>query len=1164
MELARDGKTQAVIVHNGHTEAPKPFQEAREFQGGHIVAPVMDLQAYLQKMTGAELPLVATVAEAGDRPALVLKMVDHVPGAGDGPKGEQAYRIRTEGDHILLIASSELGLSNAIYGFLEDHLGVRSYNSNISHHSHGVSRYEGPGFEVVPERATLRLPAIDDFQEPSFANRGLIWNMGSYPWLIKNRGIGTYGCSTSGSLASGHNLYQLIPPFDITRGGETIPGLLKDHPEIYPLNRAGEREPDLLNMSINGTAKSLPPLLAKAIIGDLPEDFDGFVDAGQGDGFARCYSEDSRALVHEQQSEAAPYVLALNRTMEIIEKTHPNLKVITFSYFGTLDAPRTLKPHKNLWINVVSSSVSDNAAGDQMGPVQNNPANREYERAIREWSKLADGRVTIWHWDTFRSEWPSMFYLGENMRFMHEAGVFAVNPQTCGGPWADLLNWLYVKLSWNVNADPDALIRQYLEDVFSEAAAPHLWEYLKTGQKAYEDSLHLPSAVRWSGWTRILMQKIFHESVREDLVEIMDRAEEAVRAKGTEAQLANFLKKREESVDTLVLESAKHLGYDFGFVTNKRDGREWYVAGADPQLPSLIERGAGVREGRLPVSNYVRQSGGPVVDLASEAAAVKVVPDLSGQIVSIVDRKSGKELLATGAVEAGYADHFPKFSDGHHRVWLPLNQDEARASEEHDWATLWSDFKNPTSGQLRTELDFLDDRHLQRVVEVEKDGTVRIERVYSGDLTAQVDRFSTRWRLALPSPERSSVSIEGGGVSQFMDLRFARPGGIRFVQAGERPPGYEGLDAMEEKWDAVIAISDAATTELALTKAEGNVVVELDRGDGVAVTLTTSAEGWEAIHIRPVIGEHYLEVVFVGKAPQVEPKEKLQEHVLPVQTLAARSIPEGKLFEGEEEEKAREPQLRVTGENTAVNEVDGAELVWIPEGKFPRGSDNSVAGSDEQPVREIHLDGYWVYKYPVTVEQYQRFAKENGTEFSPMWGQGITHRVDRETDETKYPVMTNWFDAQAYAKWVGGDLPTEAQWEKAARGTDGREYPWGNEWDPGKVTSLENTLYQFEHGFRPVGSKPSGDSPYGVSDMAGNVWEWVADWYRHEYYAESPESNPTGPEVSNVKVVRGGSSLFDERFSRTTSRMTIPPQVADWTPIGFRVVVNAGPDGKLR
>jgi formylglycine-generating enzyme required for sulfatase activity len=249
------------------------------------------------------------------------------------------------------------------------------------------------------------------------------------------------------------------------------------------------------------------------------------------------------------------------------------------------------------------------------------------------------------------------------------------------------------------------------------------------------------------------------------------------------------------------------------------------------------------------------------------------------------------------------------------------------------------------------------------------------------------------------------------------------------------------------------------------------------------------------------------------------------------------------------------PKLKITGKNTANNELDGAELVWIPAGGFLRGSPAGRGAGDERPQKTIELDGYWIYKHPVTVAQYQKFCAATGKKFEPTWGQAM--HSGSKSDDGVYPVQASWYEAEAYAKAMAAALPTEAQWEKAARGTDGREYPWGNEWDPAKCASMEETLYRFSSGFRPVGSYPAGASPYGVLDMAGNTWEWVADWYRYDAYQTAADKNPTGPAQGTHKVLRGGCSLYDERFSRTAARMIQPPHVRDWTCTGFRCVVDA-------
>jgi formylglycine-generating enzyme required for sulfatase activity len=1166
--ITEKGEARAVIVHNGHTNVAtqipaNPLGVSRKFA---IKPAAVELRDYLKEITGAELPLVATLAEAGDRPAIVLEVVEKVPGASDRETGRQAYRLKTDGNRLVITVADELGLHNAVYGLLEDHFGCHFYTCKRIHGSQGVVHYDGPDFEVVPRRPTLTLNGIDNLQEPSLANRGLIFAMGSYPWVLKNRAIGHGGDHVSGARAAGHTMYSWIPPEDLVVwlpvGGRTNrPGLFKDHPEIYPQFKDGKRAPDKYNMGICGTAATLPPILAESFTKGQPTNSEALLAVGQGDGFLGCQCPECRKLVQAEQSEAAPLILALSRALEIAGKTHPKLKVITFSYFDTLDAPKTLRPHSNLWINVVSSDQSKNPAGDQMGPILNNPANRSYARALREWPKIAPGRVTVWHWDTYSmgSEWPSMFYVAGNLRYMRDCGVYGVNPQTCGGAWNEMLNWLYMKLAWNIDADADALIRQYLADNFSAAAAPHLWEYLKLGQAAYEDSLYVPSAVRWTGWARMTNEKLFHPSVRTRMVAAMDRAQAAAEREGTPAQVANLLAARDRSLDRVVVEAARYAGQGWGVVPYARDRRQWYVPGACADVPAVIERRKRAQPNLPAVARLARGAGGPLVELAGSTLTASVCPDLAGQVIGAVDRKTGRELLDAHGPQAGYSD---LLGNAPAQIWLPLGGDEkgGRAALDRpdaEWATLWSDFRPPRSGdQLRTETILSPvvlnaSNYLHRTVML-TDAGLQIERSYTGILPG-TNGIGAKWRLALPEPGKSAVSVRGGGISQFMDLRYAEPGGIRFVKAGQRPAG---LDAMDEAWDTVIAVSDAAVTDLPLKSADGELTVELNRGDGTAVTLKTPAAGWRAVQIKPAVGEHLLEVTLLGAAATAG-TGTVQTLALASQTFAAHPVAPG-VAVAKADDRAQ-PRLRITGTNTAINEIDGAELVWIPAGRFLRGSPAGIGGGDERPQKQVELDGYWIYKHPVTLGQFLKYRESAGKPFTPPWGQAM--HAEPAGDTNSYAAQANWHQCREFAVWAGGDLPTEAQWEKAARGTDGREYPWGNDWDPEKCVSIQTTVNRFNEGFRPVGSHPQGTSPYGVEDMAGNTWEWVRDWYDYEYYRTAPDRNPTGPETGSLKVMRGGSSLFDERFCRSAARMVQPPEAADWTPIGFRCVVNAaGPE----
>jgi formylglycine-generating enzyme len=211
-----------------------------------------------------------------------------------------------------------------------------------------------------------------------------------------------------------------------------------------------------------------------------------------------------------------------------------------------------------------------------------------------------------------------------------------------------------------------------------------------------------------------------------------------------------------------------------------------------------------------------------------------------------------------------------------------------------------------------------------------------------------------------------------------------------------------------------------------------------------------------------------------------------------------------------------------------INTKDGAEMVWVPAGEFLMGTTENYP--DQMPQRRVYLDGYWMYKYPVTAGQYRKFCNETGHPMPNVTG------VEWKDD---YPITwVTWDDAAEYAEWAGVRLPTEAQWEKAARGTDGRLYPWGNEWDSSRCAPSISADCEIP----PLGSHPEGASPYGCLDMAGYVLEWCSDWYDPDYYAHALARNPTGPSemvefsdgtfsfTGGAHVLRG-AEVLDEHFS---------------------------------
>ena len=232
------------------------------------------------------------------------------------------------------------------------------------------------------------------------------------------------------------------------------------------------------------------------------------------------------------------------------------------------------------------------------------------------------------------------------------------------------------------------------------------------------------------------------------------------------------------------------------------------------------------------------------------------------------------------------------------------------------------------------------------------------------------------------------------------------------------------------------------------------------------------------------------------------------------------------------------------------------EMVYIPAGEFIMGSKDGE--DNEAPVHTVYLDAFWIDKYEVTNAQFKKFCEEAGYK-------GIITQPGFLNDYPNFPVMNiTWYDAMDYAKWAGKRLPTEAEWEKAARGTDRRKYPWGNEKPNAddiyranyRAASLKADGFEYA---APVGSFPENVSPYGVFDMAGNVWEWVADWYDAKYYTYSPKLNPKGPKVSPIfgKVMRGGSWDRPARSMRCARRYGNDGP-GDWfSDVGFRCAKDA-------
>ncbi len=268
---------------------------------------------------------------------------------------------------------------------------------------------------------------------------------------------------------------------------------------------------------------------------------------------------------------------------------------------------------------------------------------------------------------------------------------------------------------------------------------------------------------------------------------------------------------------------------------------------------------------------------------------------------------------------------------------------------------------------------------------------------------------------------------------------------------------------------------------------------------------------------------------------------------------------------------------------------DDAAMVYVPAGEFIMGSqaDDPNAYNNEKPQHTITLDSYWIDQTEVTNAMFTRFIEETGYQteaeqagyglvYSPLtdnWektdGASWKHPIgpgNNITSLNHYPVVqVSWNDADAYCKWADRRLPTEAEWEKAARGTDGRQYPWGNDFNGENLNYCDTNCIMINNqdtstnddylDLAPIGIYPEGSSPYNALDMSGNVWEWVGDWFDEAYYQTTPSSNPLGPETGTYRTLRGGSWSNGNIFVRNAVRTgSLPNETID--NLGFRCAMS--------
>ncbi len=228
-------------------------------------------------------------------------------------------------------------------------------------------------------------------------------------------------------------------------------------------------------------------------------------------------------------------------------------------------------------------------------------------------------------------------------------------------------------------------------------------------------------------------------------------------------------------------------------------------------------------------------------------------------------------------------------------------------------------------------------------------------------------------------------------------------------------------------------------------------------------------------------------------------------------------------------------------------------MIMIPEGAFRMGADGTDALEDEKPQHEVWLDRSEMDRDEVTTGHYAEFLASTTRPAPWQW-----ESVDLSQHSDRPVIGVSWFDAEAYCRWRGKRLPTEAEWEKAARGTDGRLFPWGNQSPRDALANFGlGARFSYSQVLAPVERYEQGRSPYGLSQMAGNVGEWVADWYGSAYYETGARRNPSGPELGSFRVVRGGSWSDLPKYLLTYGRFKLPPETRN-SYTGFRCARDGG------
>lgn len=422
----------------------------------------------------------------------------------------------------------------------------------------------------------------------------------------------------------------------------------------------------------------------------------------------------------------------------------------------------------------------------------------------------------------------------------------------------------------------------------------------------------------------------------------------------------------------------------------------------------------------------------------------------------------------------------------------------------------------------------------------------------TGALSEAVQRAIHDATMCARAPAQAQVQVRRNSVEQITLLRtWAIAGSILALLVSLLGLGLILNVAISLKPNEMVMATNSApmrTSGLMTATPSSRLIGLTDCMSGLSAT---KQEYWDKVPIdvksnalgsqdcKPI--EKYIDGLMTAKptlAPQVTPTVRI---IVATATPSPTPTPT--------ETPRVTPTLRA-GEERVIGD---APMVYVPAGDFTMGSDDDT--DNEKPAHTVYLDAFWIDKFLVTNAFYKRCVDASKCS-APATYKGASKGVNTRDPYygnpsfDNYPVIyVSWDDATKFCAWAGKRLPTEAQWEKAARGTDGRTYPWGNTWDGQRLNSWDSSPRRDDT--TAVGSYPSGASPYGALDMAGNVLEWVADWYDGNYYSSSPRNNPKGPSSGQWHIVRGGAWGYGQDFARAAARVMASP-VATSMGVGFR------------